>query len=164
VKVVLLRHGPAGDPDSKRWPDDHNRPLTIKGEKRVLKAAKLLSELVTPPTLIATSAALRAWRTATMVADSSGLPAPVIWPELLPEGAVAPVTARILAQASSETLLLVGHEPTLSEVAAQLLTGDPHGLRIKLSKAGIIGIDIRNVGVAEPRIELDFLISKAALD
>ena len=99
-----------------------------------------------------------------MVAESSGLPAPVIWPELLPEGSVAPVVARILAPASTEPLLLVGHEPTLSEVAAQLLTGDAHGLRIKLAKAGIIGIDIRNVGFSEPRIELEFLIPKAALD
>ena len=32
MRVVLMRHGPAGDPDPQRWPDDRLRPLTPRGE------------------------------------------------------------------------------------------------------------------------------------
>ena len=48
MKLLIIRHGPAGDPEE--WEaegrDDRLRPLTPKGKKEVRKAAAGLRQLV----------------------------------------------------------------------------------------------------------------------
>jgi hypothetical protein len=39
MKIILFRHGPAESRDPERWPDDAERPLTPRGEKRTRLAA-----------------------------------------------------------------------------------------------------------------------------
>ncbi len=158
MDVILLRHGPAGEADPAQWPDDHDRPLTMDGRERVRRAAETLRTLDAVPTRIVASAAARAWATAEIVASELCLEAPEAWPELLPEADAAPVAARLRALGKG-AVLVVGHQPTLEELASLLLTGSPSGCRVHVDKAGLVGVRLRRDGGAELR----FVVPKRLL-
>jgi phosphohistidine phosphatase SixA len=64
MKIILFRHGPAGARDPSRWPDDAERPLTARGEKRTRLAAMGLRRVEKNIERLITSPLKRADRTA----------------------------------------------------------------------------------------------------
>lgn len=119
MQVILLRHGKAQDPASA--PADAERALTPEGE-RVLQAAShgLVKVLSKKRELrIWTSPLLRARQTAAIVAAALSIPE-VQEKEEIAHGKLEPL-ARAWQQLPPRTcLLLVGHEPHLSQWGARL--------------------------------------------
>jgi len=142
IRVIAVRHGPAEVRDPARWPDDDLRPLTHKGETETRRAARGLAHVVGTADRLATSSADRAVRTAELIREQlDRAPAPETWKELAPGNLATPIFDRIRRSARpSETVVLVGHEPTLAEFVGEALTGE--GLSIvHLTKGGAVCLE-----------------------
>lgn len=135
MRVVLFRHGPAGERDPAKWPDDAQRPLTAKGEQRTAAAAAGLRRLRPDVRHLFTSPLLRALQTTQIVARVLALHGPVeTWEELSGGVPLREVVARLSQVPPSSTIVLVGHEPDLGRLAGSLLFGETRA--IPLRKAG----------------------------
>lgn len=142
IRVIAVRHGPAEVRDPARWPDDDLRPLTRKGETETRRAARGLANVVRSADRLATSSADRALRTAELIRrELERAPSPETWEELAPGNMATPIFDRIRRSARPrETVVLVGHEPTLAEFVGEALTGE--GLSVvHLTKGGAVCLE-----------------------
>ena len=143
IEIYLLRHADAGDP--ARWEgDDAERPLSGKGLRQAGRLAAMLRGLGWRPDAILTSPKRRAAETAEIIGQALGL-APRV-DGRLGTGFGAAELAELLARDSAgRRLLLVGHDPDLSDLASVLV-----GATIQLRKGSLIRIDVHgpaNAGV-----------------
>jgi len=122
MDVLIIRHAIAEERDvfSRTGEPDGLRPLTGKGIKRMRRAARGLSTLVPQLETLATSPLIRAVQTAEIVAqvyDDIDL----LETDALKPSATANDTLHFLQQlAIDQTVALVGHEPSLSELIGWL--------------------------------------------
>lgn len=121
MNLILWRHAEAAD-----GTPDVARELTAKGVRQAEKAAAFLHRHLPEHARILVSPAVRTQQTVAALTDRFTL-APTIAP-----GA----TAQAVLQAArwpeaGDTVLVVGHQPTLGEVAAQLLGCSDYSLNIK---------------------------------
>ncbi|HTT74072.1 MAG TPA: histidine phosphatase family protein [Thermoplasmata archaeon] len=137
LELVAMRHGPAEARDPARWPRDDRRPLTAKGADQTRRAAQGIATLVPEVALVATSAAVRARRTAEILrAVYPAPPALEVWEELGAGRLAGPVLDRLAADApTGATVVVVGHDPTLAELAGLALAGEGIPI-VEFSKAG----------------------------
>lgn len=136
MKVVVIRHGPAGKRGAweAQGRDDRLRPLTPKGKKEVRQAAAGLIALVPALDVLASSPLMRALETARIVAGEYGCEVETL--ELLaPEYDPDQLLPWLRDQPVSRTVGLVGHEPYLSTLVGYLLT-DRRTSFIDLKKGG----------------------------
>ncbi len=140
MRVYLIRHAIAFDRDRKRWPDDRERPLTPEGMEKFRRAAAGLERLVGEVGCVLTSPLIRARQTASILQSVAGWPRAVEAPELAPGGAVEQALAligdRAAADPELERLVLVGHEPHLTELLGASVTGSRARVRCELKKGG----------------------------
>jgi phosphohistidine phosphatase len=138
LDLYLVRHAAAHERDPDLWPDDSKRPLTPEGEEQFRVAARGLAGLVPHPDALLSSQFERAWRTAEILSELDGWPAPEpsapLEPTLPPEKA----TVEIQAYEEAGTLVVVGHRPCLHELTAYLLTGRADGASINIKKGGVV--------------------------
>lgn len=113
MELILWRHAEAAE----GTPDD-SRPLTEKGERQAERMARFLSAHLPPQTRILVSPAQRAQQTAAAL-TSKFITVPDIGVHATPETALA---AAGWPQGRG-SVLLVGHQPWLGELAASVLTG-----------------------------------------
>jgi phosphohistidine phosphatase len=124
VKLLIIRHGPAGDREDweAKGRDDRLRPLTAKGKNEIQKTAKVLVKLVPQLDLLATSPFTRAVETAEIVASRYRCEAQPL-DALTPDSPPDLLTPWLRQQPAGGTIATVGHEPHLSTLVAYLLTG-----------------------------------------
>lgn len=138
IEVYLIRHGVAAD-RGKEWPDDSKRPLTPDGLARLRKQARALNELNVTFDEIISSPLVRTRQTADVFsAELKGHPEVVLSDALAPAGTPAAVIQELTKHVRKARLALVGHEPNLGELAAELI-----GARapLEFKKGGICRID-----------------------
>jgi phosphohistidine phosphatase len=150
MNLYLLRHGIAVS--AEETAPDGERPLTPKGVKRLRKAARGLRRLGVSFDVILTSPLARARQTADIVAEELGLEAHVTEVEALqPNCSVDEVLASLNSYQNYENLLLVGHEPLLSDTAAFLLTGKKTvALDLAFKKGSLCHIEIDSLPPRDP--------------
>jgi phosphohistidine phosphatase len=150
MKLYLLRHGIAARPEDV--PQGSDRPLTQKGAKRMRKGARGLRRLDLKFERICTSPLARAQETANIVAESLGDEGLLVTLETLkPESTVDELLASLAQFDGTESLLLVGHEPLLSDAAAHFVAGTKTArFAIELKKGGLIGIELDGLPPREP--------------
>jgi phosphohistidine phosphatase len=163
MRVYLFRHGPAENRDPLRWPNDEDRPLSADGVKATREAAKGFARLATDVKLVVTSPAKRAYRTAELVHEGLGMSRKLVeWSELAPDAGTQGVLARVARPSMArEVPVLVGHEPTLSELIGLALTGESVSVA-HVSKAGAAAIDFE-AKVAPGAGELGWLVTRGQL-
>jgi phosphohistidine phosphatase len=138
LELYLVRHGIAED-RGEDWPDDSKRPLTSSGIAKLRKQARGLVELGVTLDQIVTSPLVRTRQTADVLAEVLKSKPPVATSDALaPAGTPAAVIQEIGRHARKGRIALVGHEPNLGELAAQLI-GAKAPLEFK--KGGICRID-----------------------
>ncbi|HTR97429.1 MAG TPA: histidine phosphatase family protein [Candidatus Acidoferrales bacterium] len=147
MRVILFRHGPAGERDPERWPDDRIRPLTPKGIERTRRAARGLLRLEGEPRRVLTSPLERCVRSARILAAEGKLENAVETVEALaPRSSWRDVLLRLAEEPADAKVVLVGHEPDLGKLAGVLLFGAPAALPLK--KAGACSIDFEDTVAA----------------
>jgi phosphohistidine phosphatase len=116
MDLILWRHAEARD--ARDGESDLERPLTPRGEKQARRMAEWLNRFLPDSTRVLVSPALRTRQTA----DALGRKCRLI--DALAPGHTAD---QLLAAArwpdSREPVLLVGHQPTLGQLAAWLMAG-----------------------------------------
>ncbi len=114
MDLILWRHAEAepGEPDL-------GRRLTAKGVKQAERVAAWLDGHLPDTTRILASPADRSQQTALALKRKFR-----VVPELAPGAAAADVLAAAGWPDAREAVLVVGHQPTLGEVAASLLAGE----------------------------------------
>lgn len=137
MELMLFRHGIAESYGSEGT--DASRRLTDEGKVKTAQAGRGLARIATAPQAILTSPLVRAQQTAEILAPIFGCRSEVFEP--LGYGSATDII-RQLALRSEASLLLVGHEPTLSQTAEILCTGRARGF-IVLKKAGCICVEAR---------------------
>ncbi|MGZ8391452.1 MAG: phosphohistidine phosphatase SixA [Gemmatimonadales bacterium] len=142
MKLVIIRHGPAGD--REEWKagghDDRLRPLTTEGRKEMQRVVPGLARVVPTIDLLATSSLARAAETAEIVAQAYDSKAFVLG-ALAPERDPEEVVRWLEKQPPDHTVGLVGHEPHLSTLVGYLLTGTRASF-IDLKKGGACMLDL----------------------
>lgn len=138
MKLYFLRHGLAGD--RLDWKgDDSERPLTDEGRERMGRSAATIAGLDLKLDAILTSPLARARQTASIVADALHAKNKLLVDGRLGLGFGKDQLAAILRDHSgAESLMLVGHEPGISEAISALIGGG----RIACKKGGLAYVNL----------------------
>jgi phosphohistidine phosphatase len=140
MDLYILRHGLAGSREEWTGPDAE-RQLTDKGRSRTTAAARGLARLGVAPDIILTSAYLRAAQTAQLTAAELHAPVedvPALEPGKLRKG----YRALLQRCADHATVMLVGHEPDLSELIGTLIAGaEPARVELKKGACALLSLD-----------------------
>ena len=138
MELILWRHADAelGQPDSERR-------LTDKGHKQAARMAKWLAERLPEDYVVMASPAVRAQQTArTLSDDIKTVPD-------LDTASSAKELIRACGWPRGGTVVAVGHQPTMGEVASLLLTGSASAWAVK--KSAIVWLSLRGAE-ARPRL------------
>ncbi len=138
MMVYLLRHGIAQDPVDTL--SDALRPLTAKGIKRTRTAVRGMRTIGCRPKRVISSPLMRAWQTAEIARDVLAKKSEIEDSDLLSAESVPVQTVAWLARQPAADMLLVGHMPNLSRLAALLLSGQD-GVWLALRKSGACAIE-----------------------
>ena len=143
MELFLLRHGVAVERGDLDFQNDAARPLTAKGKRQLRETATALRRLKIEFDLIWSSPLVRARQTAEIIAAAGKAKKRLVFvEELQPGGGVKKLAAKIAAQKPTPAkLLLVGHEPDLSELLSLLVTGQTGG-GFALKKGGLARMDV----------------------
>jgi phosphohistidine phosphatase len=154
MNLYLMRHGIAVARDEPGISSDSERPLSPKGIKRLRRSAKGLARLNIPFSKVLTSPALRARQTAEIVTQSLGLEAKLEEISgLAPESTVDHLMLGLARFDGLEDILLVGHEPLMSDAAAFLLLNNAKAsLNIRFRKGGLCCIEVTELPPNEPGV------------
>jgi len=145
MEVYILRHGIAEQVGPNG--SDADRALTPKGRQKLRRVLRLVRAAGVRPSIVLTSPLLRAVQTAEVAAEIFAYQHELVQtPALLPTVSPKDVWQELRVRKNQQAPLLVGHEPSLSQIAAYLL-GTPD-LRIELKKAGLVRVDLEKFGPA----------------
>lgn len=163
MKLYLLRHAIAEARDESRYPDDSLRPLNAKGRKKMVKIAGHLKDMGISIDLILTSPYVRAHDTARIVVKALDLKKKqlVDSDNLAPSGSAKDLITEIKGKYPLKNLMLVGHEPYLSDLISMLVAGHS-SLSVAMKKGGLCSLSIENL-VYDKCATLEWLLSPAHL-
>lgn len=136
--LTLVRHAKSSWDDERL--DDHDRPLAPRGHRDAPRMGKRLAQRQLDPDLLLTSTALRARETADYLAAALGVSPSSIRVERRIYLASPGELLRIVGELDDglENVLLVGHNPGLTDLANMLLPS----LRLdNLPTAGVVAVD-----------------------
>jgi phosphohistidine phosphatase len=136
MEIYLLRHGKA----EQRGPGkrDADRKLTPDGKRGVRETVSRLRKARIEPDRIFTSGLRRADETAAIAAEIFPNSPTVVTKSLEPSADPASIWKELLADPAPARVMLVGHEPHLSQLVGFLL-GVPAAVNFK--KAAIVCIE-----------------------
>ncbi len=135
-KLILFRHGKS-DWDAP-VADDHERPLSLRGERDAQNMGMLLAASGRPlPQLVVCSTAVRARATLDLAMRAGDWSPEVIYSDDLYRADAAGVLELIHGLPAKATkVMLVGHEPTWSELVRGFCGG-----RVRMPTAGMARLD-----------------------
>jgi phosphohistidine phosphatase len=138
MKCYFLRHGIAVEPDEWHG-SDFDRPLTREGRERMEREARAIDDLSLDIDRIVTSPLLRAKQTAEILAERLRMRDKLVEDARLGGGFNNERLAAILeANADAKTIVLVGHEPTMSATLGRAIGR----ANIELKKAALAGVEL----------------------
>jgi phosphohistidine phosphatase len=149
MEIFFMRHGiaedlqPGGvDADRAAFLEE-NRELTAKGITKTERVARRMEEKGWEFDLVLSSPLVRACQTAQILLESGLSEMLETHPNLAPDGLLEDwlqwLESYRLTNPTAERLVLVGHEPNLSQWAEILVFGQVFD-RIHLKKAGVIAL------------------------
>jgi len=150
---LLVRHGPAGQALEPRGPEDRDRPLTAAGLQVCLRMAHGVVLRGWACQRVLASPLARTVQSAEAFCEVFGPHTELRFLEELEPGAGLDVAMAVLRNAATdgERILVVGHEPMLSQLA-EALTGRSFTRRLR--KGGLIRLKVPPSG---PATLLDWL-------
>ena len=126
-ELTIMRHGIAVERGSAGFSDDAKRPLTPEGKKKMREIAAGLIRAGFDVDWIVSSPLIRAAETAEIMAEELG---PGVARDncdaLRPGGSPEALITFLAKHANRKRVLVVGHEPDLSQLAARLMGAGRH--------------------------------------
>ena len=145
MNLFLLRHGLAAEADAAGHGKDADRPLTPKGERKLRQAAQAIKALGLSFDLILSSPCLRARQTATLVAKALDAKERLeLSNSLAPGNPARKVVESLPRRPMPANVLLVGHEPGLSQLISLLVAGEA-GVSILLKKGSLCKLSVESL-------------------
>lgn len=136
-RLLILRHGKS-DWEAP-YEGDHERPLTPRGERDSRRMGRWLRKLGQAPQEVLSSTAVRALRTAEIAAEAGAWDCPIAASRDLYDAHPGAVVERLRQlEESVATVLYAGHEPTVSELAENLMGGG----RLHFPTAAVARLDL----------------------
>ncbi len=161
MKLILVRHALAEDREEffKKNMEDHLRPLTPKGKKKMQKIATEFAGLIGHVDHIITSPYIRAKETAQILKDVFQDASVIEAAELVPQSPPQSFLKWLRSfRGQFETLMAVGHEPQLSVFASFLLTGETAS-RIDFKKSGMVCFEFESTeDLIQRQIQLKWMV------
>ena len=156
LTLYILRHAEA-EPEART---DAERALTSKGRDQAKAIGRFCFEQGIFPAVILTSPLVRAQQTAKLVWKELGEKPKLDTAEFLSAG-MKPETAftNFRKFSDSGTLMLVGHEPDLSEFIAASIGGSSESIRLRKAGLAKLALPEAKAGVGT----LDFLLTPKLL-
>jgi phosphohistidine phosphatase len=150
MNIYVLRHGLAVEPNAVGFTRDADRPLTPEGERKLRKIGKAMKQLDLCFDLVLSSPYLRAHQTAEIIVNSLKMRKTLEFSDsLVPGGAPSKLVHELLErQPVPENILLVGHEPNLSELISLLISGDTD-IAITMKKAGLCKLETESLRASQ---------------
>jgi phosphohistidine phosphatase len=150
MRIYLFRHGEALSKSDPSVSSDPQRPLIEEGIRRTRLAAEALAKFEIPFDAVYTSPWVRAKQTAKIVCEVLGLNNVLHeMDELAGDRAVEDVMNALAKQSRHEEIILVGHNPLLSDIASYLLALS-QGMQVDLKKSGICAVETDRVPPKNP--------------
>jgi phosphohistidine phosphatase len=143
--IVLLRHGIAEDATPEK--PDAERSLTSEGHARMKQIARGVERAFPKAQIIYASPFLRAMQTALWVSKAYRSRVKVNATEALRPEASPHQFAEFVKGIGERRVIVVGHEPNLTENLAELAGIGGRG-RFELKKGGCYGLRLRSDGTA----------------
>lgn len=152
-RLVVLRHAKA---ESGGREVDELRPLALAGRRQCVRVGAALSERGLIPELVLCSSAVRARQTWELLRGGLGDVEPEVQIlDALYEAGAAEIIAQVReVDERVRTILVVGHEPTISSVAAALATEQSDGQAAMRVATGIPTATFAVLELAGPWAEL----------
>jgi phosphohistidine phosphatase len=146
MNLYLLRHGLAVEPGTHGFAKDADRPLIPKGERKLWKIAEAIEAMAISFDLILSSPYVRARQTAEIIAEALNARKKVEFSDaLVPAGSVKRLIESLNhLQPARENVLLVGHEPYLSELISLLVSGQV-GFAVVMKKGGLCKLSAQSL-------------------
>jgi len=161
MKLYIVRHGIAA-PHGSFGISEEDRPLTQEGIDKMKRAAEGLQALGVDPEIVLSSPLPRALQTAEIVIAACKKTVPLkLLPALAPGGDRSEVYRELAAHASLGSIMLVGHQPSLGEVAGEIAWGTPDHY-VELKKGGACALDLDRIKPL-PRGSLVWLVTPSIL-
>lgn len=155
MDVYLLRHGIAEN--GRPGMPDAERELTAEGRKKLREVMRLARTAGVQPDAVLTSPYARALQTAAITAEALDYSGELVRTETLaPHSRPELAWDEVRLRRDASQILLVGHEPLFSHLAAFLL--DAPTLRVDFKKGAMLRIEMDQSG-ARPRGMLRWFIS-----
>ena len=135
MNLFFLRHGIAAEPGKG---SDAERPLTGKGERKLHLVAEAIAAMELSFDRIFSSPYLRARQTAELIAEALKARKRLEFTDTLLPGAEPADVVHFLDSLKPVPgeVLLVGHEPNMSEIISFLVAGDAR-LAVTMKKGGL---------------------------
>lgn len=122
-RLILLRHAKAVRPTPGQ--KDFDRGLEPRGRAEAARSAQLIADLGLLPDVVLVSPAERTRETWSVMAETLAGTAPE-FDETIYDASPQDLLKSISGKANADTLLLVGHNPGLKDVARTLMGEGPH--------------------------------------
>ena len=158
LQLCLVRHGVAGDPDPRKWPNDADRPLTTDGIAKMREAARGLAEIFGASAVLS-SPLTRARQTAEILMERFEIE-DLHLSDALATGDDSQLLLDLAALGAAK-VFAVGHEPHMSRTLSNLLTRDPDCVSSQFKKGAAALVVFENE-VVPGRAYLEWLIQPAA--
>lgn len=162
MRVYFIRHAIAVPHDAPGVVDDAARELTREGIAKMRRQVRGLAKLKVHLDRLYTSPLVRARQTADIVADELGMTGNIrTMPALGPVGNFDRMIEQLAAHPSLQDVGLVGHRPSLMEMATRLISGLGTPV-LQMKKGGVACVEVADLH-APVRGELLWLLTPKQL-
>ena len=158
--LYIVRHGIAVAHETEGVLEEE-RPLTEEGMEKMNKGARGLRALEVRPDLILTSPLIRARQTAEILQRVLGEAISLESIDALASGNHEEVYQAIQHRAKLDAMMLVGHQPSLGEIAGEIAWGSGEHY-VELKKGGACCLQIDSLRPS-PRGTMLWLLTPAVL-
>lgn len=144
--LYIVRHASAGE--SKSDPKkDEKRPLDKEGVEQCRQLGRVLAALKIEISAVISSPLKRATQTAVLLANEIGYEGKLIMSDALrPEAGFASFRTLLNQQRNAEAVMVVGHNPSISQFASKLVSGAHNENCIDLKKGAAAKLELKPRG------------------